>query len=149
MRVVKLHRYGVRTYPLGEGRFALEAPGKPTLEIAKPLEASDEVWGPQELLTGSLASCFELTALAIARRRGVPIHAIRTDATGHVQSKDGVSRFVVFDLDVDIETDEGCEAAAECVASRADEECLVARTIGIPIRLTVVARAADRKLAAA
>ena len=39
MRVVKLHRYGVRTYPLGEGRFALEAPGKPTLEIAKPLEA--------------------------------------------------------------------------------------------------------------
>ena len=89
MRVVKLHRYGVRTYPLGEGRLALEAPGKPRLEIAKPLEVTDEIWGPQELLIGSLASCFELTALAIARRRGVPIHAIRTDATGHVQSKDG------------------------------------------------------------
>lgn len=149
MRVVKLHRYGVRTYPLGEGRVALEAPGKPRLEICKPLEATDEIWAPQELLTGSLAGCFELTALAIARRRGVPIHAIRTDATGHVQSKDGMSRFVVFDLDVDIETDEGCEAAAERLAYRAREECLIARTIGVPIRLTVGVRVAERELAMA
>ena len=149
MRVVKLHRYGVRTYPLGAGRFALEAPGKPRLEIAKPLEAADEIWGPQELLIGSLASCFELTALAIARRRGVPIHAIRTDATGHVQQKDGVSRFVIFDLDVDIETNDGCETAAEGVASRARDECLIARTIGVPIRLTVEARTAERELATA
>jgi organic hydroperoxide reductase OsmC/OhrA len=148
MRVVKLHRYGVRTFPLGEGRLALEAPGKPRLEIAKPLEDT-KIWGPQELLTGSLASCFELTALAIARRRGVPIHAIRTDATGHVQSKDGSSRFVAFDLDVDIETDEGCEAAAECIASCAREESPIARSIGVPIRLTVKARAAERELAAA
>ena len=149
MRVVKLHRYGVRTYPLGAGRFALEAPGKPRLEIAKPLDVVDDAWGPQELLVGSLATCFELTALAIARRRGIPIHAIRTDATGHVQSKDGTSRFVVFDLDVDIETDEGCEAAAECIASRAHEESLVARSLGVPIRLTVEARAAEREFATA
>ena len=27
---------------------------------------------------------------------------------GTSKSKDGISRFVVFDLDVDIETDEGC-----------------------------------------
>ena len=149
MRVVKLHRYGVRTYPLGAGSFALEAPGKPRLEVAKPQEAADELWGPQELLAGSLATCFELTALAIARRSGVPIHAIRTDATGHVQSKDGISRFVVFDLDVDIETEEGCETAAEHVASRAREESLIARTIGVPIRLTVEARTAERELATA
>jgi organic hydroperoxide reductase OsmC/OhrA len=148
MRVVKLHRYGVRAHPLGEGRLALEAPGKPRLEIAKPQETT-EIWGPQELLVGSLATCFELTALAMARRRGVPIHAIRTDATGHVQSQDGISRFVVFDLDVNIETDEGCEAAAERVASRAHEECLVARTLGAPIRLTVEARATERALATA
>jgi organic hydroperoxide reductase OsmC/OhrA len=148
MRVVKLHRYGVRTFPLGEGRLALEAPGKPRLEIAKPLEDT-KIWGPQELLTGSLASCFELTALAIARRRGVPIHAIRTDATGHVQSKDGSSRFVAFDLDVDIETDQGCEAPAECVASDTRDESLVARSIGVPIRLTVATHAAERQLVTA
>ena len=55
MRVVKLHRYGVRTYPLREGGLALEAPGKPRLEIAKPLDVTNEIWGPQELLIGSLA----------------------------------------------------------------------------------------------
>jgi len=149
MRVVKLHRYGVRTYPLGEGKLALEAPGKLRLEIAEPSDVSDQIWGPEELLIGSIASCFELTALAIARRRGIPIHAIRTDVTGHVQTKDGIQRFVVFDLDVDIETDEGCEVEAKDVASCAHEECLVAHTIGVPIRLTVEARAAERVLAPA
>ena len=34
MRVVKLHRYGVRSNALGDGRLALEAPGKPRLERA-------------------------------------------------------------------------------------------------------------------
>ena len=62
MRVVKLHRYGVRTYPLREGRTRPRSAGKPRLEIAKPLDVTNEIWGPQELLIGSLASCFELTA---------------------------------------------------------------------------------------
>jgi hypothetical protein len=34
VRVVKLHRYGVRSYAIGDGTLALEAPGKPRLERA-------------------------------------------------------------------------------------------------------------------
>ena len=73
------------------------------------------MWGPEELLIGSLATSFELTALTIAEQRGVPIHSIQTDATGHVQSKDGRLRVVLFELDVTLETDAGCEPLAESV----------------------------------
>jgi organic hydroperoxide reductase OsmC/OhrA len=147
MRVVKLHPYGVRTYPLEDGKLALEAPGKPRLEVATPSSSADEIWEPHELLIGALASCFELTAFAIARRQNVPIHAIRTDATGHVQSQDGRSRFVAFELDVEIETEDGCETAAESVAIVAHERCVVAQVLCVAVRLRVTACAAHRELA--
>ena len=34
MSIVKLHRYAVSAYPLDGATLALEAPGKPTLEVA-------------------------------------------------------------------------------------------------------------------
>jgi organic hydroperoxide reductase OsmC/OhrA len=152
MSVVKMHRYGVRTYPAGDRRLALEAPGKPRLEVATPPDFKDGisgVWGAEELLIGALASCFELTALAIAERRGVRLHAIQTDATGHIQSKDGCFRFVVFELDVTLETDAGCEHQAESVALLAKDRCIVAGALDVPIHLTVAAHATGREVAAA
>jgi organic hydroperoxide reductase OsmC/OhrA len=152
MSFVKVHRYGVRTYPLGDGRLALEAPCKSGLEVATPPEYNDGirgVWGSEELLIGSLATCFELTALAIARREDVPIHAFRTDATGHIQSKDGFLRFLVIELDVDIETEVGHEHDAELVATLGKERCIVAGALDVPIRMTVKVHAADQDLVTA
>jgi organic hydroperoxide reductase OsmC/OhrA len=152
MGFVKVHRYGVRTYPLENGRLTLEAPCKPDLEVATPPEYKDGirgVWGSEELLIGSLATSFELMALGIAKHEDVPIHAIRTDATGHVQSKDGLLRFLVIELDVVVETDVGHEHDAELVATLAKERCIVAGVLDVPIRLTIKVHAADRELATA
>ena len=150
MRCVKLHRYGVRTNPTGDRRLSLEAPGKPKLEIATRADLEDEidgVWGPEELLIGSLATSFELTALAIAEQRGVSLHSIQTDATGHVQSKDGRLRVVLFELDVTLETDAGCEPRAESVAHLAKDRCVVAGALGVPVHLTVAVHAVHGDLA--
>ncbi len=144
MSVVKLHRYGVRTYPVDGRRLTLEAPGKPRLHVATAPDFKNGipgVWSPEELLIGSLASCFELTVLAIAERREVPIHTIQTDATGHVQHKDGLYRFVVLELDVMIETQPGQEAAAESVVQLAKERCIVSGALDVPVRLTVAVHA--------
>jgi organic hydroperoxide reductase OsmC/OhrA len=149
MSFVKVHRYGVRTYPLGDGRLALEAPCKSELEVATPPEYKDGirgVWESEELLIGSLATCFELTALAIARREDVPIRAFRTDATGHIQNKEGLLRFLVIELDVVIETEVGHEHDAELVATLAKERCIVAGALNVPIRLTVKVHVADEEL---
>jgi organic hydroperoxide reductase OsmC/OhrA len=146
MSLVKAHRYIVRTYPLGDGRLSLEAPLKPGLEVATPPEYKDGipgVWSSEELLIGSVATCFELTARAVAKRRDVPIHGFRTEATGHVQSKNGLLHFIAIELDVLIETDVGRESDAELIATLAEEQCVVADALEIPIRMTIEITTAD------
>jgi organic hydroperoxide reductase OsmC/OhrA len=151
MSLVKLHRSGVRTCARGDGTLALEAPGKPRLEVATASDFRDGIdglWGPAELLIGALATCYELTTLALAKRRELPIYAFRTDATAHIQRKDGLFRFVVIELDVEIETDHGHEQAVESAALGAKERCLVAGALDVPVRLTVEVHAAECEQAA-
>lgn len=152
MSLIKAHRYAVRTYPLDDGRLALEAPSKPDLEVATPPEYKDGirgVWSSEELLIGALATCFELTARAVAKRRDVPIHMFRTEATGHVQSKNGLLHFVAIELDVQIETDAGREPDVDLIARLSEEQCIVVDALDVPIRLTVKVDAVDQKLATA
>ncbi|MCE3286582.1 MAG: putative Peroxiredoxin OsmC [Gaiellaceae bacterium] len=146
MSIVKVHRYGVRTRYQGAQGLSLEAPGKPVLRIANPPEfrnGLEGVWSPEELLTGALAACFERTVVAIAEAQGMPLGALRVDATGHVQRKDDRYRFMLFELDVEIETDPGYERVAEHVADLAHERCLVESALEVPVHLSVGARAAS------
>ncbi len=150
MDIFKVHRYGVRTRYEGCQTLSLEAPGKPMLRVASPTEFRndiDGVWSPEELLTGSLAACYERTLVAIAEYEGVPLHALRVDATGHVQRKDSKYHFVLFELDIDLETDVGREREAEHVAELAHERCLVGSALDVPVHLSVETHA--RSMAAA
>jgi organic hydroperoxide reductase OsmC/OhrA len=152
MSLIKSHRYVVRTYPLSDGKLALESPFKPDLEVATPPEYKDGVrgaWSSEELLIGALATCFELTARAVAKRKDLPIHEFRTEATGHVQTKDGLLHFVAIELDVQMQTDAGRERDAELIATLAEEQCVVAGALDVPIRLIVEVDAVDREPATA
>ena len=151
MSIVKVHRYGVRTHCVDPGSLALEAPGKPVLRIASPPEFGNGirgVWSPEELLVGSLAACYELTLVAVAEYKGVPLHAIRIDATGHVERKNNLYRFMLFELDVELETDAGREREAEHVAEVASEGCLVGSALQVPVHLSVETRAVSTAAAA-
>jgi organic hydroperoxide reductase OsmC/OhrA len=151
MGIVKVHRYGVRAGREGPQTLTLEAPDKPLLHVATPPDFKNGVpgvWSPEELLIGSLAACFELTAVAIADFKGVPLHTIRVDATGHVERKDSQYRFVLIELDVDLETDAGCEHDAERVAEVAKERCIVGSALEVPVRLCVETRAVSVTAAA-
>jgi organic hydroperoxide reductase OsmC/OhrA len=151
MGIVKVHRYGVRTQYGGPQNLALEAPGKPVLRVASPPEFRNGirgVWSPEELLVGSLAACYELTVVAIAEYKGLPLHAIQIDATGHVERKDSRYRFVLFELDVELETDAGREREAEHVAEVANERCLVGSALEVPVHLSVETHTASVAAAA-
>jgi organic hydroperoxide reductase OsmC/OhrA len=141
-----VHRYGVRADREGPQSLSLEAPGKPLLHVATPPDFRNDVpgvWTPEELLIGSLAACFELTVAAIADYKGVPLHAVRVDATGHVERKDSRYRFLLIELDVDLETDAGHESDAEHVAEVAKDRCIVGSALDVPVRLSVETRAAS------
>lgn len=145
MSIVKVHRYGVRTHRVGPQRVDLEAPGKPVLHVATPPEFKNGipgVWSPEELLLASLAACYELTVAAIAAYKHVPLYSIRVDATGHVERKDSTYRFMLVELDLDIETREGSEKDVVHIAEVAKERCLVACALDLPVRLDVDVRGA-------
>jgi len=143
MSIFKIHRYGARTERL-EGRLlTLEAPGKPKLHIATPsdfMNDASDVWSPEELLIGSLAGCYELTLIAIAEHKDVPLHDVRVDATGHVEWKDGRYRFILFELDVRLETDPAHVHELEHVADLARERCIVSYALDVPVHTHVETR---------
>ena len=152
MGVVKVHRYGVRAQSEGSSGLTLEAPGKPVLRVTSPPEfrgGTSGVWTPEELLVGSLATCFERTLVAIAEYRGIPLHTVRVDATGHVQRKDSQYRFMLFELDVELETDAGREHDTEHIAELAHERCLVESALDVPVHLSVDVQVASTAAALA
>jgi organic hydroperoxide reductase OsmC/OhrA len=140
MGIVKAHRYEVRAHWLGGRRLALESHGKPALGVATPPDFKDgvkDVWSPEELLVGSLATCFELTLVAIADRWRVPLHAVEVTGTGHLEPIDGRFRFLLIELDVCVTVDpEHLDEATE-IALLAKDRCIVGGALATPVETKV------------
>jgi organic hydroperoxide reductase OsmC/OhrA len=152
MSAFKLHRYGVRTKWQDGRRVTLEAPGKPDLDVALPSDFKNGVpgvWSPEELLIASLATCFELTMIAVAEYRNVPLHDVRVDATGHVERKSHLYKLVLLELDVHAETDIGRTRDMEQIAEMAHEGCLVGNALDVPVRLDLAIHEAGLATASA
>lgn len=145
MPIVKSHRFPVQAHWWGGRLLRLGAPDKPSFRVATPPEFRDGIpgiWSPEELLVGALASCYELTLVAVAEHRGVPLHTLEVGATGHVeQASGGGFGFTVIELDVDLTTDPGREAEAEEVARLARRHCIVGRALEGPVHMRVETRA--------
>ncbi len=113
--------------------------GKDDLEIATPPEFNggvDGVWSPEDLLVASIGSCFAVTLLAVAERRGIPLHGLGVDASGHVTRRsDGPFGFTEVVVHAAVETDEGFENEARDAAGAAEHGCLVANSVDFPVRV--------------
>jgi organic hydroperoxide reductase OsmC/OhrA len=146
MGTVKTHRYEVRTHWLGGRQLTLEAPGKTAITVATPPDFKDGVpgvWSPEELLVGSLATCFELTLVAIADYRGVPISALEVDAKGYLERKDDRYQFLVIEVDAKLATDPEHEHEAGEIAALAKERCIVGVALSTPVVLSAEVRTSD------
>jgi organic hydroperoxide reductase OsmC/OhrA len=140
MSVFKVHRYGVRTEWHDGREVRLTAPGRPSLDVALPSDFKNGVpgvWSPEELLIASFATCFELTMIAVAEYRDVPVRSVRVDATGHVERKSHLYKLVLLELDVHVETDAGREHDVELIGEMAHEGCLVGNALDVPVRLEI------------
>ena len=144
MTVFKDHRFPVTAHWLG-GRLTLaSAQGKPDLQVATPPEFQGGmagVWSPEDLLVTSVAACFAVTLAAIAERRQVPLRELDVRGTGHVGKRDdGCFGFVAVELEVEIATDVGFESAAEEAARAAEQHCLVAGALEVPVHVATQVR---------
>jgi organic hydroperoxide reductase OsmC/OhrA len=139
MTIVKSHRFPV-TAQWKEGRLTeITAAGRPDLDVATPPEFKggiEGVWSPEELLVGSLASCFAVTFVAIAERVPVTFDALRVDGVGHVERRtDGRVGFVSIEVNVHAEVPERHVHDAEVAARRAKELCIVSLALEVPLEL--------------
>lgn len=114
---------------------------KDSLEIATPPEFRGGLagyWSPEELIVAATASCFALTLAAIVERRETPLLDATVTATGHVSHRnDGQFGFTLIEIDAHLETLAGAEAAAGQAANDAEQRCLVARALRVPVRVHV------------
>src|SRR6476620_8050680 len=86
----KTHVFPVSIRWLG-GRITCAAvAGKPELTVATPPEfrsGVEGVWSPEDLLVASVATCFTVTLVSIAERRGLPLRSLGVRATGAVTQR--------------------------------------------------------------
>jgi organic hydroperoxide reductase OsmC/OhrA len=112
------------------------------LVVATPPEFHAGVpghWGPEDLLIASVATCYAVTFVAIAERREVPVYALDVTGTGHLSKRDdGSFGFVAIELTARVETAPELAGAAEGVGELAEEGCLVAAALDVPVHVDVV-----------
>jgi len=143
---VKSHRFPVDVRWVGGKLTCAAVDGKPELAVATPPEFKggvEGVWSPEDLLVASAATCFTVTLVSAAERRGLPLRALGVHGTGAVtQRPDGRFGFTEIGLEVVIGTDPGYESKVREAADAAERSCLVAVSLDLPVRVTLDVRTA-------
>lgn len=129
---------------LGDTRVAARVGGKREIETSSPPEfrgADPSIWSPEDFFVAATASCLAITLSGIAERRGLPLHSLTASGEGTVGARaDGRFGFSRITLRVEIETDAGLEELAREIARKAEESCLVAVSLDVPIETVVEVR---------
>jgi len=130
-----------------------ESRDKDALELATPPEFRGGLagyWSPEDLLVTAVCSCFALTLAAVAERREAPLLDATVTATGHMSRRDdGRFGFTVIEVDAQLETIPGGEDAVRKAAVIAEDRCLVAQALDVPVHVATVVTATTQTPAAA
>jgi organic hydroperoxide reductase OsmC/OhrA len=118
-----------------------EAGGRDGLELATPPQFTGGLagyWSPEDLLVAATASCFALTLAAVAERRETPLLDATVTATGRISRRaDGRFGFAGIEIEAELETIAGGEDAVRSAARAAEQRCLVAHALDLPVAVTV------------
>lgn len=121
--------------------------GEP-LQLATPPEFRGGLagyWSSEDVLVAAAASCFVLTLAAVAERREAPLLDASVTATGHMSRRgDGRFGFTVIELDAMLETIPGGEEAVRTAAAIAEDRCLIAQALDVPVDVRVEVGTAAR-----
>ncbi len=139
MTALKDLRFEVKGSTLPRRRVRLTSDGKAPLEAATPPEfrgGTPGLWSPEDLLVAAVVSCYAVTLESIAEHRGLELRWVEVAGTGHVTRRaEGRIGFVVIELAVDLTVGTGFEREAERAAHSAEQACLIAHALEIPVEL--------------
>jgi organic hydroperoxide reductase OsmC/OhrA len=132
------HIYTVTSTTGPDGEVVLNSEGLPPLPTATPLEFDGPggQWSPETLLVAAVADCFLLTFRGIARASKMPWVEISCDVVGRLERVERVTRFTDFLVRARLKIPAGTnEAQAERILVRAEETCLVTRSLTATTRI--------------
>jgi organic hydroperoxide reductase OsmC/OhrA len=138
------YRFGVDVAWDGGRRTTATVDGKQPLDIATPPEfrgTDPDVWSPEDAFVAAAASCLAVTIAALAEAQQLPLHNLDVHADAVVGRRgDGRFGFVRIEQTVVLETDLELHDAARAVVAKAEETCLVAVSLALPVETTVNVR---------
>jgi organic hydroperoxide reductase OsmC/OhrA len=125
----------------GGRRVSARVEGKAPVEVAPPIVFSGDdasAWSPEDFFVAAAASCLAVTFTGIAERAGLEYDRLTVAADGVCgQRPDGRFGFTSLSFRFELETDADRVRAVE-LAERAEESCLVAASLDVPIESTIV-----------
>lgn len=115
--------------------------GKDPLSVATPPEfkgTTPDVWSPEDLFAAAAASCLAVTIAALADQQGVLLANLDVRAEAVVGRRpDGRFGFSAIEQLVRVELDDDDEAGARALVAKAEETCLVAVSVDVPVTTTI------------
>ncbi len=134
------HRYFVSSTIGPDGDVVLESEGIPALPTVTPPEFDGPggKWSPETLLVAAVADCFLLTFRGIARASKMRWTSLSVECEGTLERPDRYSQFTRFDIRAALTLPpEVSEDQARRILTRAEETCLVTRSLNGEIHLDI------------
>jgi organic hydroperoxide reductase OsmC/OhrA len=128
-------------YWVGGRRVSASVEGKQPVDVCPPpvFRGTDpSTWSAEDLLVASAASCLAVTFTGIAERAGLEYEKLAVGGDGVCGRRpDGRFGFTRLALRVELET-RADEAEARELVEQAEESCLIAASLDVPIETVVV-----------
>ena len=126
------HRYLAAASGRPEGTVTLAAPSLASLPTAAPPEFDGPggLWGPEALLTASIADCIVLTFRAVASASHFKWTALECRTEGELNRIDGITQFTRFATVARLTIPAGANAErARRLLEKAERDCPVANSL--------------------
>ena len=128
---------GFAGYDQYDRTHTLAAPGKPVLVTSSDpaFHGRPELWNPEDMLIGALASCHMLSYLACCARARITVLDYRDAATGiMVENGKGGGHFLEATLNPVVTIAEADKQAhAERLHHTANKVCFIANSVNFPV----------------
>lgn len=132
------HHYDVTATAVPEGDIHVGTDDVPPLATAAPREFDGPGgrWSPEAMLVAAVADCFSLTFRGLAKKEKLTWSSLECDASGTLDRQGGVIRFTHVHLHASLSVPPGTdEQAAARLLQKAEERCLVSRSLNAPVHL--------------
>jgi organic hydroperoxide reductase OsmC/OhrA len=143
------HHYRVIADVNSASDVTLKSVGLPSMRSAAPMEfdGPGDLWSPEHLIVAAIADCYAVTFQGLARRSNLAFESLTCAVDGTLERVENVTRFTRFIVRPRLQLADGAHLdLARRILVRAEETCLITRSLNAVIDLDLQIEAPDEAL---